>query len=439
MSEPKQKISRPRIVVVGGGAGGLELVAGLGKKLGKKNKAEIILVDSSPVHIWKPLLHEVAAGTLNSYEDELSYLAYATNHYFQFCLGTMKGLSRIKKEIFLSPFLDENQKEIIPERTIPYDVLVIAVGSVSNDFNIAGVREHCLMIDTSSQAFYFQQHLIKALMGLPYQSNNADQQLNIAIVGGGATGVELTAELYYATHQMAEYGFGFDPSKISFSLIEASDRLLPVLSPHLSEMVREQLEQLDVTLYTSEQVSEVTAEGFSTKSGKFIPATIKAWAAGIKAPDFLKDLDGLEVNRINQLVVKQTLQTTIDAAIFALGDSAYCPQPGTDKPVPPRAQAAHQQASFLIKSIDNFLNQKPLSEYRYHDYGSLISLSHYETVGNLMGRITKSMMIEGKLARFAYLSLYRAHQAALHGSWHVAMILLANLLTSRIKPRLKLH
>lgn len=428
-----------RIVVVGGGAGGLELVARLGSKLGKKNKAEIILVDSSPIHLWKPLLHEVAAGTLNSYEDELNYLAFASNHYFRFVLGSMQRLDRTKKEIVLSPILDENHKEIIPERIIPYDILVIAVGSVSNDFHVPGVHEYCLAIDNSEQALAFQQHFIKTMMALPYLLQNKNEKLNMAIIGGGATGVELAAELHYAVHQMANYGFAFDPNKVHFSLIEASDRLLPALSKHLSEIVQDRLKKLGIAIYTNEQVSKVTAEGVYTQSGKFIPATIKTWAAGIKAPEFLKNLDGLEVNRINQLIVKQTLQTTRDESIFAIGDCAYCPQKGTEKPVPPRAQAAHQQASFLAKSLINVLNKKTLPLYVYRDYGSLISLSYYETVGNLMGIITKSMKIEGKLARFAYLSLYRAHQIALYGFWHVSTLMFANLLTQKIRPRLKLH
>jgi len=425
-----------RIVIVGGGAGGLELATGLGKKLGKKNKAEITLVDSSPIHLWKPLLHEVAAGTLNSFDDEISYLAFASTHYFQFSLGSMNGLDRTKKEILLSPLYDAEHKEIVPERTIPYDILVIAVGSVSNDFNIPGVRENCLVIDNSDQALSFQQHLIKTMTSLPYQK---EQSLSIGIVGGGATGVELTAELHYALRQMAMYGYAFEPNKISFNLIEASDRLLPALSPSLSTSVQEQLEQLGVVIYTNEQVNKITPEGIFTKSGKFIPAILKVWAAGIKAPDFLKNLDGLAVNRINQLIVKQTLQTTVDKNIFAIGDCAECPQDDDSKSVPPRAQAAHQQASFLIKAIPNFLEEKSMPIYHYRDYGSLISLSHYETVGNLMGRITKSMMIKGLLARYAYLSLYRSHQVALYGPWRVAMLLLANLLTHQIRPQLKLH
>lgn len=425
------------IVIVGGGAGGLELANKLGKKFGKKNKANIILIDSSPIHIWKPLLHEVAAGTLNTYDDELSYLAYASNHYFQFCLGTMSGLDRVKKEVILSPMLDENQKQIIPQRSIPYDILVMAVGSVSNDFNIPGVKEECLIIDNTQQAIAFQYQLIKSMMELAY--NPHKKEFSIAIVGGGATGVELAAELHYALRQMAMYGFDFDPDKISIHLIEAADRLLPALSPRLSTFVNEKLQSLDIRIHTSEQVTQITPEAIHTKSGKIISANLKVWAAGIKGPQFLKNLADLEVNKVNQLMVKPTLQTTKDESVFALGDCAcYIPQ-GSEKPVPPRAQAAHQQATFLVKAIENFLDHKPLPAYHYRDYGSLISLSHYETVGNLMGRITKSLMIEGKIARMAYLSLYRAHQTALYGPGRVGLMMFANMLTQPVKPRLKLH
>lgn len=427
------------IVIVGGGAGGLELVAHLGRSLGKQNKATITLVDPSPIHLWKPLLHEVAAGTLNSYEDELNYLAYASTHYFQFCLGSMQGINRVKKDIILAPIYDKNQQEIIPQRQIPYDILVIAVGSVSNDFNVPGVAENCLFLDNSDQANTFQQFFIKKMMHLPYYFKEKGQKLTIAIVGGGATGVELAAELHYAIRQMAKYGFAFDPEKVVINLIEASDRILPALRPHLSKIVDEKLKELNINILTNVKVCEVTQEGLKTTNGDFIPANLKIWSAGIKAPDFLKNLDGLEVNKINQLIVKPTLQTTRDNNIFAMGDCAYCLQTENGKPVPPRAQAAHQQADFLAKALKKFILKEPLPTYQYKDYGSLISLSHYETVGNLMGRITKSLMIEGRLARFAYLSLYRMHQRALYGTWRITALMLANWLTQKIRPRLKLH
>lgn len=426
-----------RIVIVGGGAGGLELASRLGKQFKNNPYIKIILVDSSPIHIWKPLLHEVAAGTLNAFDDEISYLAYASSHYFQFCLGKMHGLNRQKKEILLDPLLDDHQQEIIPERAVPYDILIIAVGSVSNDFNVPGVQKECLAIDNTEQALAFQQHLIKTVLRLPYQA--AEKKLNIAIVGGGATGVELAAELHYALQQMAMYGFDFEPTKVTINLIEAANRLLPALSPRLSKLVKEKLQDIGIVVYTDEQVTQVTADGIHTKSGKFIPAILKTWAAGVRAPTFLKSLDGLESNAINQLVVRPTLQTTRDEYIFAFGDCASCTPEGGKIPIPPRAQAAHQQANLLVSSIKNLLLQKPLPTFQFKDSGSLISLSRYETVGNLMGRITQSLMIEGIVARIAYLSLYRAHQTALYGPWRVGMMMLANLLAKPVRPQLKLH
>jgi NADH dehydrogenase len=134
------------------------------------------------------------------------------------------------------------------------------------------------------------------------------------------------------------------------TLIEAGPRVLPALPERISGPVHKTLEKLGVTVLTNAAVSEVTADSLITAAASD-PASLKVWAAGIRAPGFLKDIDGLETNRINQLQVLPTLQTTRDENIFAFGDCAACPQPGTDRNVPPRAQAAHQQASLLAKSL----------------------------------------------------------------------------------------
>ena len=141
-----------QIIVVGGGAGGLELATQLGDNLGKRRKAAITLVDCNMTHLWKPLLHEVAAGALNAYEDELSYMAQAHWHHFRFRLGRMDGLDRGKREISLAPSCDEQGNEYIPRRILHYDTLIIAVGSITNDFNIPGVKEHCMLLDTRQEA-----------------------------------------------------------------------------------------------------------------------------------------------------------------------------------------------------------------------------------------------------------------------------------------------
>ncbi len=434
-----------KIVIVGGGAGGLELAARLGNKLGKKKKAEITLVDATLTHLWKPLLHEVAAGTLNSYDDELSYLALGHKNHFRFRLGRMDSLDRKKQEISLTPTLDNNGIEYIPRRTFKYDTLVFAVGSQTNDFGIKGIKEHCMFLDTRVEADLFHQHFFRNAYTAHAQTTGMREgQLKIAIAGAGATGVELSAELHEAINHLVEFGLdGFPKENVKITIIEAAERILPALPPDLSEKTLNALNKIDVEVLTNHRISEATELGYVTDKGGLIPSEIKVWAAGIKAPDFLAGIDGLETNRINQLVVKETLETTRDENIFALGDCAACPIKGTDHNVPPRAQAANQQATMLVKSIINRMNNKPLLAYTYVDYGSLINLNRFSTVGNMMGNLlgkkSGSVMIEGVLARFVYWSLYKMHQVVIQGVIRVTLTTIANFLTQRTKPRMKLH
>ncbi len=432
------------IVIVGGGAGGLELATRLGDSLGKKNRAVITLIDSTRTHVWKPLLHEIAAGSMNPDKHELEYLAQAHWHHFNFRLGRMDGLNRAKKEVTIEAFFDEDGEEVIPRRTFQYDTLVIAIGSTTNDFGIKGAREHSIALDTQDQAERFHRRLHNALVRAQTQTTAVQPgQLEVVIVGAGATGVELAAELHNTTRELAAYGLDkIDADRdIKISIIEASERVLPALPPKLSQAVDLELRKLRVHIFTGERVTEVTEKGVYTHSGRFIPSALVVWAAGIKAPDFLKELDGLETNRINQLVVKQSLQTTLDDHIFAFGDCAACPWLGHDGNVPPRAQAAHQQASLLFKTMKKRVADKTnLPDYHYRDYGSLVNLGRYSTVGSLMGTLSGgSMYIEGLFARLMYQSLYKMHLMTLHGVFEVILQTLARLITRRTEAQVKLH
>lgn len=434
------------VVIVGGGAGGLELATKLGDSLGRKGKAIITLIDKSKTHVWKPLLHEIAAGSMNPERHELVYLAQAHWHHFLFRLGSMESLDRAKREISISAHYDEDGVEVIPRRTIQYDTLIIAVGSTTNDFGVKGAGEYSIALDTQEQAERFHRRLHNALLRAQTQTAAVQTgQLEVVIVGAGATGVELSAELHNTTRELAAYGLDkIDANRdINISLIEASERVLPALPLRLSDSVGLELRKLNVNLYTGERVTEVTNKGVHTHSGKFIPSALVVWAAGIKAPDFLHEIDGLETNRINQLLVHRTLQTTLDANIFAFGDCAACPRADgqPDENVPPRAQAAHQQALMLIKTIKRRVAGKnDLPEYTYRDYGSLVNLGRYSTVGSLMGSIAGgSLFIEGMFARIMYKSLYKMHLMALHGFWSMALQTLARLITQRTESQVKLH
>ncbi len=430
-----------RIVIVGGGAGGLELATRLGRTLGKRRQAHITLVDANLTHIWKPLLHEVAAGSLNSSEDELNYVAQAKWNHFEFQLGCMSGLNRAAQRIVLAATYDEDGELLMPQRELSYDSLVIAVGSTTNDFGTPGAAEHCLFLDTREQAERFHRQLLSHYLRAHANQTDSTELINVAIVGAGATGVELAAELHHAAHELAAYGLDrISPENMRITLIEAGPRVLPALPERIGLPVHKTLEKLGITVLTGAAVSEVTRDALRTAQGQTITASLKVWAAGIRAPGFLKDLDGLESNRINQLQVRPTLQSTRDDNIFVFGDCAACPQPGEEgRNVPPRAQAAHQQASLLAKSLKLRIAGQPLPEYRYRDYGSLISLSSFSAVGNLMGNLTGSVMLEGWLARMFYVSLYRMHQIALYGVVRTLLLMLGGRIGRSTEPRLKLH
>ncbi len=435
-----------RVVVVGGGAGGLPLATSLGETFGRRGRADVTLVDHNATHLWKPLLHEVAAGRMDADAHDLDYLAIAHWHHFRFKQGSVTGIDRARREIALSEVRDEDGEPMLPARVVPYDTLVICVGSISNDFRVPGVAEHAAVLDTLRDAERFHRRLLSACVRADANATaGAPTGVSIVIIGAGATGVELAAEIRHTTAAHAAYGLEHLDARrdIRLTLVEAAPRILPPLSEHVAAAATDLLERLDVAVRTGERVTAVTQEGVATHSGAFYPADLVVWAAGIKAPDWLAKLDGLEVNRGNQLVVKATLQTTNDLDIFAFGDCAAAPwhgAPGEGLSVPPRAQAAHQQATLLCKSIRARIDGRPLPEFRFRDFGSLVSLGELSAVGNLMGRlIGGNLLIQGMIARWMYVSLYKMHQVSIHGVFRVMFDTLGRSMRGGVEPRVKLH
>lgn len=433
----------PRIVIVGGGAGGLELATRLGDHLARRGRAAVTLIDKARVHLWKPLLHEVAAGSMDVGRHELDYLAQSHWHHFRYRVGEVVDLDRARHEVKVAPVFDEDGTQVTPARTEPYDVLVMAVGGVTNDFGTPGVAGYAIELDTPDEAARFHRRLINACMRAQAQTEPLrPEQLNVAIIGAGATGVELAAELHKTTRELVAYGLDrINPDKdVKLTIIEAAPRILPALPERIALATQGLLLDLEIQVLTSARVSEVTADGVRLADGRKIPAELVVWAAGVKAPAFLRELDGLESNRLNQLVVRPSLQTTRDDNVFAFGDCAAAPWLGTNGTVPPRAQAAHQQASHLARELPRFLAGGTVRPFQYRDFGSLVSLGRYSTVGSLMGKlIGGSIVIQGLFARVMYISLYKLHEYALHGFIKVALDTLARMITRRTEPVVKLH
>ena len=434
---------KTQIVVVGGGAGGLELVTRLGRNLSSRDH-DIILVDRNSSHIWKPLLHEVAAGSLDANLDEVGYRGHAFRWGYRYFDGALEDIDRDAQEIIVAPIVDEDGREVIGRHRIRYDYLVLAVGSVSNDFGVPGVRQHCLSLESRADADRFRRRLLNQCLKvsrLMSADPSSDARARIAIVGGGATGVELAAELYSAADALGFYGLEvFDRKRLQVTLIEAGPRILPALPEKLAAAAHAELEALGVRVLTATQVVEATDDAIVTKGGERIEAELKVWAAGVKGADFLKEIGGLETTRTNQLVVRPTLQTTRDDRVFAIGDCAFLVLEEGGRPIPPRAQAAHQMATTAYHNIRAMMDGKPLKPFVYQDKGSLVSLAGFNTVGSLMGNLVGGRMaIEGRIARLVYTSLYRMHLVAIHGWMKGTGLMLVGHVNEVVRPRLKLH
>lgn len=431
-------MTKPRIVVVGGGAGGLPLVTLLGRKLGRSDRADITLVDNNSFHVWKPRFHEVATGAIDADLDAVDYRAHARLNGYRFAPGTLVAVDTTSRSITLATLNDEQGNEVLPQRQLNYDYLVLAVGSRSNDFGTPGVQENCLFIDSRPQADRFRERFLNTCL----QANYHNRPLSVAIVGGGATGVELAAELHHAITMLKRYGHEhLDRKQLDVRVIEGAPRILPVLSERVSIAATERLEALGVTVSTGLTVARVEADAFISKDDERIEADLLVWAAGVKAADFLNEIEGLSLNRINQIEVGANLLAKNQDRVFVIGDCAACHLPGMDRPVPPRAQSAQQMAQHLAKQIEQLiLTGKEPKPFVYKDNGSLVSLSNYSSVGMLMGNLKGgNFFVEGWLARMMYISLYRLHQATLYGWPRTILLLLAGRFSRLVRPRLKLH
>jgi NADH:ubiquinone reductase (H+-translocating) len=385
----------------------------------------------------------IAAGSMDPSEHQLNYLAQALWHHFRYHFGAMTGLNRERKIVEIGAMFDEEGREIAPPRTIPYDILVLAIGSVTNDFGTPGAAEYAIPLETAEQARRFQIRLLNAFLRAQSQIEPIRPgQLHVAIIGAGATGTELAAELHQTAREVVAYGMDqVDPAKdIRMILVEGAGRILPALPDRISEATLELLTKLGVDVRTSARVAAVRADRVELVDGEFVPAELVVLAAEVKGPDVLSTLDGLEINNSIQLITQPTLQTTRDKDIFAIGDCAACPREGFPTPIPPRAQAAHKQATHLAGQINRYLRGQALRPFVYRDFGSLVSLGQVGAVGNLMNLALKgNLFIEGFVARWMYRSLYKMHERALHGTTKTALGALARGLARHDEPKVKLH
>ncbi|ABE36186.1 pyridine nucleotide-disulfide oxidoreductase family protein [Paraburkholderia xenovorans LB400] len=424
-----------RIVIVGGGIAGLLLATRLGNRLGRRGEAHVTLVDRSPTHIWKPMLHTIAAGTTDVHQQQVFYLTHARAHGFTYRPGEMCGIDRDTQQIQLAALAMPNGEVVMGPGTLGYDILVLSTGSRANDFGTPGVPEHCHFIDSQPQAEAFNEAIRSRIV----RSVVENEPLRVAIVGAGATGVELAAELSHLLDVASSYGDASIRARLHLGLYESAPRVLTAFPPDISASSEALLRRLGFEVHTRTRVTEARAQRLRLNDGSEVAADLMVWAAGVKAPDFLGKLPGIEASHANQLFVRPTLQTTHDDHIFALGDCASLTPPGNERPLPPTAQVATQQAEHLAKHLPRWLNGEPLPEFTFRDFGALVSLSDYNAFGTL-GKFGffKGGFIRGRFAQISHAMLYRRHQQALHGFGKASLLWTAERINALVQPKIRL-
>ena len=426
-----------RLLVVGGGIAGLEIATVLGRRWrGRAGAPTVTLLDRDAAHVWKPMLHTIAAGTRDIAMQQTTYVAQARDAGFVYQPGALSGLDRTRRVVQVAPLHAEDGRLLVPARELPYELLVLAVGSQANDFGTPGVAEHCHAIDSRLQADAFCREVRLRML----QCVAMGQPLSIAIVGGGATGVELAAELVQLTETAEAYGARGLAERITITLLEAGPRLLAAFPRDISAATQQRLQSLGVRVRTGTQVKAARADGLALADGSLLAATLQVWAAGVKGPAVLAGLDGLETSRSQQLLVRPSLQTTRDDAIYAVGDCASLTLQGSERPLPPTAQVAHQQARHLVHYLPDVLAAgRPVPPFRFRDFGALVSLADYDAFGSL-GRFGffDGGIVRGRLAQLSHAMLYRSHQARLHGFWRGGLLWLADRIQARVKPPIRL-
>lgn len=390
------------IVVVGAGASGLKLV----KKLSSSTKFKVTLIDKEYRHVWKPLMHEIATGIRDEKIDSINLKHHSVANCYSFIHGEVINVNSDSKNVSLAKTTDESGQTIIPERTIDYDILVLAIGSGTNDFGNAEVDKHCQYVTSLASAVRAKEKLESEIERTHHSSRDATR---ITIVGGGPTGTELAANIITSVNRLNRHGFcSTDNSGLSIKIIEGGHTILPSMSPVISNHIRDALLKLNVEILNNTTVTDITEVDVTTNDGQRVPHDLIFWTAGIKCPDFVAHIKGVQVNRINQIKTSPFLTAIGSSSIFVLGDLANCVD-SNGITVPATAQASHQMADHCYKNIKNLLEGREMKSFSYVDHGSIVKLNKDNSAGTLLTSIKRKDVTSNFIVKSITNTLYGAH------------------------------
>jgi NADH dehydrogenase len=328
-------------VIVGGGAGGLELVTRLSRKAPQKGRdhgsPSVVLVDRALSHVWKPRLHEIATAMQSPVAAESSFLGHASAHGYRFEIGEIQQVDPVGHTVTLAPLLGPDGEDVLPERVISYGRLVLALGSEENDFGTPGAREHCLFLNNTDQAVQIRDAL---LVGAFRVARRQQDRLSVVVIGGGATGVELAAEINHAIDALRVHEPTLERAKVQLTVVEAADRLLSANPPEVSAYAARALQARQVELVLGARVAGVDARGVQLQGGRRIDAQLRIWTAGIRGPRVFEHMPSLPRSRSGRVQVDAELRCAGLPDVYAIGDCAEWVDPADGRAAPYTAQIA---------------------------------------------------------------------------------------------------
>lgn len=414
-----KEVRTSRVVIVGGGVAGSELACGLGRAARSLARSgveiHVTLIDIAFSHQWKPLLNNVAAGSASAQDIECPFGLMASDAGFSYMAGRLSGLDRDKKRIVVSIPEPVEGRSASRDVDVEYDTLVIAVGSRVDTHRTPGVMDNCVMIQSTADAEAFKKLLLQRLQ----RARNEDTSLTIAVIGGGVASIELAAQI--VRFAQSKTGSGTIPcaEQVSVVLIEESPNLSELVSARIAELAVKRLLALGISVVSGCRVRRVFADRVELSDGQIVGSNITVWAAGFKAPDELADLDGLEVNRSNQLMVIPTLQSTSDAQIYAIGDCSCLAGPGGALGSSPTAWMARDHARHLLKQLPLLISKGvPVAAFSPGLWGSSPSAAVMDAYGVLFrSNLLGSPSVRGRSGQIGGGLLRLRHTLALQGRW----------------------
>lgn len=390
----------PRVVVIGAGFGGLRVARSL-----RHAAVDVTVIDRHNYHAFLPLLYEVASAGLEP--DEIAQPVRAI----------LRGVRNARFRMAAVTGVDFASRTVRTDGgDVPYDYLVLAAGSATNFFGQRSVEERALGLKDLHEAAAVRNHLLRSFeqATLTHDPDELERLMTVVVVGGGPTGVELAGALAELRRHVLPRDYPeLDLASARVMLLEATDRLLAAMPPHLQRKAREQLERLGVEVRFDAAVSEITPEGVVLRSGESVRAANVVWVAGVRG-EVLAEALAVELGPGRRVRVLPTLQVQGHPEVYVVGDLAYLEGPD-GRPYPLLAQVAMQQGALAAANIQRGVKGEPLRTFRYRDRGTMATIGRRMAVAHVFG-----LQFSGVVAWGLWLAI---HLIALIGLRNRALVL----------------